>query len=429
VWISRFTLVDHECIHMKSCINTSQRVLTVAWLLLALTAPARSSGRRASRSGCRHPAIRPHGRAGDARQRPAAAGDHGRRTVGRRIFARGGGAVSRYCGPVVAKVPFLHRLPHHVFVHMARPALRTLAPPPPEVRRFFEDVAGGRRDPMPGYSCHDIGSAIAIGVAASLALNDRLATGRLHPLTRQALDAMWKRQRDDGGWEWPFRDTPPLKVREHYAATLAAVAAGMAPDGYAETEPARRGLAALRGYLETHPAETLHEEAMLVWASSVVAELASDELRRQSLDRLVAAQRPDGGWSLASLVENSRAPATPTAEAAARLRAQPGYGTEFLVYAGRDAAYKSVLTSDGYATGLAIYVARQAGVSATDKRLRRGITWLKANQRASGRWFTPSQAWHKQNLIANAGTAYVVLALHACGEVASEQPVGKQGKD
>ena len=33
------------------------------------------------------------------------------------------------------------------------------------------------------------------------------------------------------------------------------------------------------------------------------------------------------------------------------------------------------------------------------------------------RWFTPSQAWHTHNLIANAGTAYAVLALHACGEI------------
>ena len=57
------------------------------------------------------------------------------------------------------------------------------------------------------------------------------------------------------------------------------------------------------------------------------------------------------------------------------------------------------------------------GVPANDARIRRGIAWLKSQQRASGRWFTPSQSWHTQNLIANAGTAYAVLALHACGEI------------
>ena len=90
---------------------------------------------------------------------------------------------------------------------------------------------------------------------------------------------------------------------------------------------------------------------------------------------------------------------------------------EFLVYVGRDKVYRSSLASDGYATGLVIYVLRQAGVPAGDARLRRGVAWLKANQRESGRWFTPSQGWHTQHRIANAGTAFAVLALHACGEI------------
>jgi squalene-hopene/tetraprenyl-beta-curcumene cyclase len=51
--------------------------------------------------------------------------------------------------------------------------------------------------------------------------------------------------------------------------------------------------------------------------------------------------------------------------------------------------------------------------------MQRGVAWLKSHQRKSGRWFTPSQAWHKQHpiAIANAGTAYAVLALQACGEI------------
>src|SRR5205807_911467 len=110
-------------------------------------------------------------------------------------------------------------------------------------------------------------------------------------------------------------------------------------------------------------------------------------------------------------------PADPGDARAARLRAEPGYGTAFLVIAGRSAAYRTSLASDGYATGFAVYVARQAGVPAADPALRRGVDWLKRHQRASGRWFTPSQAWHTQHRIANAGTAFAVLALHACGEV------------
>ncbi len=300
---------------------------------------------------------------------------------------------------------------------MARGALASIAPAPPQVRQFFEDVAAGTRQAMPDYGCDDIEAGISIVVATSLSLSDRMTSGRLHPLTRTALDRMWTFQRADGGWQWPFRDTPPIKAREHYAATLAAIAAGMAPDDYARTEPALSGLNSLRTYLQTHPPETLHEEAMLIWAASFVNGLTTDESGRESIGRLLAAQRPDGGWSLASLVENPSAPATVAAEEARRLRSAPGHGSEFLVYSGRDAAYKSVLASDGYATGFAIYVSRTADIPASDERLIRGINWLKKNQRASGRWFTPSQAWHSQHLIANAGTAYAVLALAACGEV------------
>ncbi len=306
---------------------------------------------------------------------------------------------------------------HTMFSYMmARPALTAIARPMPEVRQFFEEIASGQRDPMPNYQCDDVQASVAIGLAASLALNDRLARRMLGDLTRQSLDKMWGLQRADGGWTWPFRDTPPIKGREHYGVTLAAIAAGMAPEDYAKTDAAQKGLALVRKYLEKNPPETLHEEAMLLWASSYVPDLAMAQQREGWLKNLLAAQRPDGGWSLASFVENPLAPPTASAEAAARLRSEPGYGIDFLVCAGRDAAYKSSLASDGYATGLAVLVARQAG-ERYNYALQRGIEWLKANQRVSGRWFTPSQSWHTQNLIANAGTAYAVLALHACGEI------------
>ena len=95
------------------------------------------------------------------------------------------------------------------------------------------------------------------------------------------------------------------------------------------------------------------------------------------------------------------------------LKSESGYGTEFLAYVGRDAVYKSSLSSDGYATGFVIYVARQAGLPATDARLQRGIAWLKKNQRESGRWYTRSLNNDKAHYITNAGTAFCVLALDA----------------
>ena len=116
------------------------------------------------------------------------------------------------------------------------------------------------------------------------------------------------------------------------------------------------------------------------------------------------------------LVDNERDPLRQT-EAGRLARTEQGHGREFLVYVGRDKVYTSSLASDGYATGLTVYVLRQAGVPVDDPRMKRGITWLKNQQRESGRWFTPSQGWHTQHYISNAGTAFAIMALHACDEM------------
>ena len=70
--------------------------------------------------------------------------------------------------------------------------------------------------------------------------------------------------------------------------------------------------------------------------------------------------------------------------------------------------------SDGYATGLVLVVLRKAGAAANDEPVRKGVQWLKTNQRESGRWFTRSLNTDRTNYISNAGTAYAVLALEAC---------------
>ena len=70
--------------------------------------------------------------------------------------------------------------------------------------------------------------------------------------------------------------------------------------------------------------------------------------------------------------------------------------------------------SDGYATGLVVYVLRQAGVPAQDPAIRSGVAWLEGNQRESGRWFTRSLNNDKAHYISNAGTGFAVMALAAC---------------
>jgi squalene-hopene/tetraprenyl-beta-curcumene cyclase len=63
---------------------------------------------------------------------------------------------------------------------------------------------------------------------------------------------------------------------------------------------------------------------------------------------------------------------------------------------------------------LILYVLRQSGVPATKEPIRRGVTWLQTNQRASGRWFTRSVNADRAHYNTNAGTSYAVIALKAC---------------
>lgn len=67
--------------------------------------------------------------------------------------------------------------------------------------------------------------------------------------------------------------------------------------------------------------------------------------------------------------------------------------------------------SDGYGTGFAVYILRQADVPANDPRIGKGIGWLKANQHESGRWFTRSLHQDSKHYITHAGTAFAVMAI------------------
>ncbi len=224
--------------------------------------------------------------------------------------------------------------------------------------------------------------------AAMLAMNDRATTGKLQATTRKALTRMWTLQREDGGFDWLKCGWPPMESDDDYGIAIAALAIGAAPEDYAKSEEAQIGLKRLEVYLKNNPPPTLHHQAMLLWPETYGVKLLSTEQRQQCIAQLLALQKPDGGWAIATLGDWKRA----------------------------DNQEQDTQTSDGYATGFAIFILRQAGIDAKDARLQRGITWLKSNQRASGRWFTRSLNKDSKHFLSHAGTAFAVMALTACGE-------------
>jgi squalene-hopene/tetraprenyl-beta-curcumene cyclase len=274
------------------------------------------------------------------------------------------------------------------------------APAVRSARQFFEDrvAAWDKGGKGTGYlkAAGSLkvseGVTEVVAIAATLALHDAQATGKLHPRTRVALDRMWELQGRDGAWTWNRTGLAPLEHDTYYGAVYAALGVGHAPDGYARSDAARKGVARLTAYLNTHPAPDLHHKTWLLWASLKLDGLMTGGERRRTIQALRALQRPDGGWGLRSLGTWKRRDSRPDDRPAA---------------------------SDGYATGLIVYVLRQAGVPATDQSIRRGVHWLSTNQRASGRWFTPSLNGAPGHSISNAGTAFAVMALKACSSSTS----------
>ena len=253
-----------------------------------------------------------------------------------------------------------------------------------EVRRFTEAIVRER----PERPRNQRWDTEVVVTAAALAVGDAHAGGKLHPVTRTGLDRMWTLQREDGAWDWGKCEWPPMETDDYYGVTVALLAAARAPEDYASSPAAREGLGKIRAYLAKHPAPSIHHKGMLLWASKGVDGIMPEADRKKTAEELLSLQRPDGGWNAASLGSWKRADGTP----------------------------QDVESSDGYGTGFVLTVARAGGVPATDERIRRGVEWLKTHQRESGRWYTRSLHSDGKHYLTHAGTAFALLALHACGE-------------
>ncbi len=73
--------------------------------------------------------------------------------------------------------------------------------------------------------------------------------------------------------------------------------------------------------------------------------------------------------------------------------------------------------SDGYGTGFVVFVLREAGVEASDPRIKKAVTWLLTHQRAEGHWWTQSlrNESDTSNFLTHAGTTFALKALAATG--------------
>lgn len=250
----------------------------------------------------------------------------------------------------------------------------------------------------PYYRDKAVASRGTESVLNALILADEDAQqGHLSAATLAAFDDMWALQTtsgaEAGSWPWIQFNNEPWEAFDsgYYGATLAALAIGSAPDEYRMRPSIQDGLGRLRDYLARASVnQTLLNRIDLLWAAGRLPGLIEPRMQQGILREIWALQRADGGWSLNSLMPNwKRTQGTPRAE-----------------------------RSDGYATGLIALVLQESGVSLTDARLRRGLSWLEGNQSIwNGRWSADSPnheygLWGEpRHFMDDAATAFAVLAL------------------
>ena len=220
--------------------------------------------------------------------------------------------------------------------------------------------------------------------------------GHLSDDGRTALGVMWALQMktgpNSGAWTWLNFNYEPWESPNspYYGASLAALAVGFAPDGYASAPEIQANLKALGGYFDReHAKASVLNQLMGLWASARVPTLLSHDRIKATIDATFALQRPDGGWSTSSLGTYKRVDNTP-----------------------------NDTQTDGYATALATLALQEAGVARTDPRIVKGLDWLRRNQdRATGRWVATSLNKQRDpesdpgKFMSDAATAFAVLAL------------------
>ncbi len=216
--------------------------------------------------------------------------------------------------------------------------------------------------------------------------------------TDAALRYLFEMQADDGGIQSQYR-WPPLNSDSYHGSIMAAMAVATAPAWRSglEDQPLLARIEKLESYLRETLPKTNHHRVLLLWASTRLPNLVSEQQRQEIVKMIWQQQREDGGWSIRTF-------ATPESlgggKRAEKLRTDPHY-------------FKP--SSDGYQTGLAVVVLRDAGVSADDPRIQKAVKWLLSNQRQSGRWWTRSLNTESRfHFITYSGSAYAALALAKC---------------
>ena len=256
--------------------------------------------------------------------------------------------------------------------------------------RHFKDMDGSQRR-------EGANPAQIVQIALGLSEWDKHVGGKLSTPTKEALNLMFGIQDEDGTWG-SVTTWPPLESSKYQVANAAAMAAATAPGWLKESQDSkpRKNFDLLTDYLRNTPPPHDYGSVLLLWTAGRIPTLLSPEEKKNIVEMIEGFQRPDGGWSIRSFAKPEE---WGEGNRAGKIRNESDFANP---------------VSDGHMTGLALLTLIDAGVEKEKTSIRKGVSWLKSNQRESGRWWTRSLNTDKRHFITYSGTAYPLLALYKC---------------
>jgi len=219
-----------------------------------------------------------------------------------------------------------------------------------------------------------------------------LAERKADETTAAMVEFLLKNQRDDGRWT-PPSNRPPLEASEVAVTVLSAYSMQQFA-GASQRDDVEKAAAKARAWLAEAPLESQEDFNFRLWSLALLDHSGEAKSPRQIPeqisalgDKILAAQRDDGGWAQLPPAANDG------------------------------------MKSDAYATGQTLYVLAEVGVASDRAAISAAVDFLLRTQCADGSWQVETRAepvqiffdngdpHGKSQFISIAGTSWAVAAL------------------
>jgi len=281
-----------------------------------------------------------------------------------------------------------------------------LGPPQAEVREQFiktMPVDVGKPEIRNGSKYYGV-SIQAVWRALGLASWDKFVTGKLSEPTDKALRQMLDCMADEGFIMTITQVEIPYITTDFELTTQAARAIATAPGWLTslKDKASLKRIETMKAYLRDHRPINDYERAVKLQLATYMPDVVSKQERDEAIAMLRKHQKSDGGWSTRNMSDLMKWHVKMDPKVVDMIRSEP------------DAADPA---SDPFMTAFAIVLLREAGVPADDPQIRKGIDWLKSNQRVIGRWWMKSLYRDTVHYSTYISTAVALRALALCGEI------------